>query len=62
MSFYAKSYMFCFEHKSKMIKIKPRKYVYILLILGPDHMVFLDYLDYFLKKETMYYSVVFANF
>ena len=23
MSFYAKSYMFCFEHKSKMIKIKP---------------------------------------
>ena len=35
MSFYAKSYMFCFEHKSKMIKIKPRKYVYILLILRP---------------------------
>ena len=25
-------------------------------------MVLLDYLDYFLKKETMYYSVVFANF
>ena len=39
MSFYAKSYMYCFEHKSKMIKIKPRKYVYILLILRPGSYV-----------------------
>ena len=52
MSFYAKSYMFCFEHKSKMIKIKPRKYVYILLILSPGSYGVIRLPRLFLKERN----------
>ena len=52
MSFYAKSYMYCFEHKSKMIKIKPRKYVYILLILRPGSYGVIRLPRLFLKERN----------